>query len=385
MSSHSKYSASSSHRWLRCPASIQAENIVDDDNQSPYAIEGTRAHELAHLFGVNNYTTLQDVLTKFETTDEHKDMLIGFTDSDIEAMLFYSNYTISLSKRVTEDNGGRCTSLYEHRVNYPSIHPDGYGTVDYLLVDNANKEVHIVDFKFGMNKVSAYNNSQLLLYALGAYDSVLTHTPDRDDYEYHMVIIQPRADHVDKHIVDGDALRLFAKNIRNHIIPEINRENPKRVAGKVQCEYCSARSTCNEFLNHSNEIIKPFFDKAPVLSNDQLSKIICNKKLILAFITEAENIAVLRMQGGETIEGLKLGKSQTKTVWGKNADEYLYNRFGDVVYKQSLKPISQLKEKLSKQELESITTKAIPKTVCLPNDEVMGLIGKKTKKTKGLK
>ena len=43
---HAKLSPSSAHRWLRCPASIEACRDIKDTS-SIHAEEGTAAHELA--------------------------------------------------------------------------------------------------------------------------------------------------------------------------------------------------------------------------------------------------------------------------------------------------------------------------------------------------
>ena len=46
MSKHALLSASSSYRWLRCTPSARLEQQFEDE-QSPYAAEGTKAHGLA--------------------------------------------------------------------------------------------------------------------------------------------------------------------------------------------------------------------------------------------------------------------------------------------------------------------------------------------------
>ena len=43
---HSMLGASKAHRWMRCPASVQLEATIPDE-ESFYAAEGTAAHALA--------------------------------------------------------------------------------------------------------------------------------------------------------------------------------------------------------------------------------------------------------------------------------------------------------------------------------------------------
>ena len=46
MTAHAMLSASSSYRWLHCPPSARL-NVKVRDEASPYALEGSAAHELA--------------------------------------------------------------------------------------------------------------------------------------------------------------------------------------------------------------------------------------------------------------------------------------------------------------------------------------------------
>ena len=41
---HARYSASGAHRWLECPASVALSEHAPPQKDSPYALEGTKAH-----------------------------------------------------------------------------------------------------------------------------------------------------------------------------------------------------------------------------------------------------------------------------------------------------------------------------------------------------
>ena len=42
---HAKLGASNAHRWMACPGSVAAEDGLPDQS-SPFALEGTEAHDL---------------------------------------------------------------------------------------------------------------------------------------------------------------------------------------------------------------------------------------------------------------------------------------------------------------------------------------------------
>ena len=48
MTAHAKLSASGSARWLSCTGSVKAESTLPNTT-TPYAMEGTAAHELADM------------------------------------------------------------------------------------------------------------------------------------------------------------------------------------------------------------------------------------------------------------------------------------------------------------------------------------------------
>lgn len=59
--------------------------------------------------------------------------------------------------------------MVEQRLDFSAYVPDGFGTGDCIII--ADEVLTVIDFKYGKNVlVSAKNNSQMMLYALGALD-----------------------------------------------------------------------------------------------------------------------------------------------------------------------------------------------------------------------
>ena len=47
--------------------------------------------------------------------------------------------------------------------------PDSFGTADCILLEKGTGIAHIIDFKYGFQRVEVIKNTQLMLYAAGVY------------------------------------------------------------------------------------------------------------------------------------------------------------------------------------------------------------------------
>ncbi len=71
--------------------------------------------------------------------------------------------------------------------------PDGFGTADVVIL--SKHTIRVIDLKFGKGvPVSAIDNTQLRLYALGAYSKFKEEYPDIKEVSY--TIHQPRLDSI---------------------------------------------------------------------------------------------------------------------------------------------------------------------------------------------
>jgi hypothetical protein len=160
---HALLSASGSEKWLNCPPSAKLEAEIEEKS-SEYAQEGTFAHALAELKlarYLENITALkyESKLKKLKQDKFYSQEL----EDDVQTYVDFAIEKINEAKARTKD----AVVLLEAKLDYSPWVREGFGTGDLVLVTDDVLEV--VDLKFGRGvQVSAVDNSQMRLYALGA-------------------------------------------------------------------------------------------------------------------------------------------------------------------------------------------------------------------------
>ena len=164
MAKHAFLAASASERWLRCPPSAKL-CAQEEDQGSPYAQQGTDAHELCQYL-------LEKALGR-----DAKDPTENLPWYDAEMREAAEGYAAFVMEQVAEAKTLCADPLVcvEQTVDFSKWVTHGFGTSDALIV--ADDLLHIIDMKYGVGcLVSAAGedgtgNSQLKCYALGALDT----------------------------------------------------------------------------------------------------------------------------------------------------------------------------------------------------------------------
>lgn len=180
---HALLGASSAARWIACPPSARAtENLPDEESE--YAAEGTRAHEVCEV-------ALRHNLKKWEQGKGFCEVVpggvIGEDEQSREIMHAVNHYLDFIHEQ---------WALFPHKpgvfieqeVDVSQWVPGGFGTCDCLMIGDGI--LHIIDFKYGQGiPVSPVRNPQLMYYALGAY-ALFEGIEEIDTVR--MSIVQPR-------------------------------------------------------------------------------------------------------------------------------------------------------------------------------------------------
>lgn len=289
---HATLSASGSAKWSLCPGSVFAEKDLPNTT-SAFAEEGTAAHELAELMLRGDEAWLEKVILR-----EMRDYVQT-----------YVNYVKSIKGDL----------FIEQRVDFSHIAPEGFGTSDAIVIDDS--AMTIVDLKYGKGvRVDAENNTQGILYALGAVND---YNMLYDIKTINIVIVQPRLDHISEWSISIDELNRWGERLKQ--AAELTLiENAPRVPGEKQCQWCRAKATCPALSKLTESTLMTSFDNLDTstpstLTDEQLRVALDNKKLIVSWFDAIETLVTDRLSTGQGFGGYKLVEGRSNRAWRDEA------------------------------------------------------------------
>lgn len=347
---HAKLSASGSNRWLNCPGSVMLEEAFPDTS-SPYAQEGTLAHAMGELklkkyftteFGPEKYRKELEKLKENEFFTKEMD---NYTDD-------YFNYVRELALSFKD----LPYVSVEERVDFSEWVPEGFGTCDCIMIFGT--DMHIIDLKYGKGvPVSPENNSQLMLYALGAYNSY------GDIYSIETVtmhIVQPRVDNTDSYSMVLSDLLAWSEGVK--VISQKAYNGCEEFSIGEHCRFCKAKSRCPE---RAKEMFKAVQELKPVMdsdigliSNNDISRYLKESTGLIDWIKDLEEEALSSILKGEEIPGYKAveGRSNRKFKDTDKAMGLLEGAGYDeaVLYERKPLSLSKLEKLVGKKEFENV-------------------------------
>ncbi len=285
---HALLSASSSDRWLACPPSAVANEAYPNQDTS-FTQEGTTAHEVAELIA----------RARIEGTKEPGEWELPehFTREMVECAREYADY-IEEHKKIND-----ATVLLEQKVDFSSWVPDGFGTCDCIIIQDDT--LTIIDYKYGQGvQVSATNNTQLRLYALGAmsdYGNVLGIT----NIEMH--IFQPRLNNVSTDYISVDDLLKWATKVVKPTADKAIKGKGKYNPGE-HCRFCKHAGRCRSLTRLCTEQIEThgIISKVPILAPHEIADVLRMEPLITLWLKKVKEHAMTTLMNGEDLPGYKL-------------------------------------------------------------------------------
>lgn len=337
--SHAILSASSSHRWLNCNPSARLEQEFEDQ-ETEAAAEGTAAHALCE----HKLRKALKMRSKKPVSQYDCDEMDDYTDGYVQFVL----EQLAQAKLTCPDP----QVLIEQRLDFSCYVPDGFGTGDCLII--ASPRLHVIDFKYGLGVlVDAYQNPQMMLYALGAlriFDCLY------DITEVSMSIYQPRRENVSTWTISVDELMDWAENTLRPKADLAYKGEGEYSPGSW-CQFCKAAVKCRARAEAKLDLARFEFAQPPLLSDAEIEEILEKLDDLTKWANEimayAQDAAI---NHGKEWAGYKLVESRTNR---KYTDEDAVARaaasagYRDI-YKRTLIPITEMEKLMGKQTFKEV-------------------------------
>ena len=292
---HAVLSASGASRWLACTPSARLEEQFPDST-SEYAKEGTLVHEVCELKVRKNLIeqmptrTYNTKLKKLKENELWQDEMDKFTDVYLEYIQeLVHSYSCSPAVMV------------EKKVDFSQYVPEGFGTADCIVI--AEGTMHIIDFKYGKGvAVSAENNPQMKLYALGAY---LEYSMLYPIEKIKMAIVQPRLENeASESEIFVAELMDWAENVVKPLAEKAYKGEGTYIAGN-HCRFCRAKATCRERARMNLEASKFEMKTGALLSDTEVGEALKMAQDLAKWAEDLKEYALTESLKGKIIPGWK--------------------------------------------------------------------------------
>lgn len=352
---HAVLSASGASRWLACTPSARLEEQFPDST-SEYAKEGTLAHEVCELKVRKNLIELMSTRTyntklkKLKENELWQDEMDKFTDAYLEYIQeLVHSYSCSPAVMV------------EKKVDFSQYVPEGFGTADCIVI--AEGTMHIIDFKYGKGvAVSAENNSQMKLYALGAY---LEYSMLYPIEKIRMAIIQPRLENeASESEIFVAELMDWAENVVKPLAEKAYKGEGTYIAGN-HCRFCRTKATCRERARMNLEASKFEMKAGALLSDTEVGEALKMAQDLAKWAEDLKEYALTESLKGKIISGWKAVEGRSvrafkdtdlaiKTIVDSGIDEAL-------LYERKQLTLAQIEKLLGAKQFKELVGELVEK------------------------
>ena len=302
---HALLSASSASRWLHCTAAPRFEAQFPEST-SEYAEEGRLAHAICELKVIKHFTVAIKPSTFRSRLKKLKENPLYQDEMDKTSDLYLEHLTEKAMQYNTKPNVAA-----EVKVDFSEYVPEGFGTCDCIMI--GGDMLSITDYKHGKGvPVSAENNPQMRLYALGAlkrYKPVYGDSIKR----VCMTIDQPRIQSepdsetitVEELLAWGESIKPTAAKAYMGLGEFVPGEHCRFCRGKAKCKARADQNTALEEFKNCTPQNKSNADGDNVLSDAEVGDLLIRGQELVKWYKDLEEYALGTILDGGSIPGWK--------------------------------------------------------------------------------
>jgi len=357
MAAHALLSPSSAARWLACTPSARMEEMFPD-RAGDAAAEGTLAHALGELLlrqakGEITTRKYNSELKKIAESDYYSPEMQGLMEG-------YRDFVLSQweeAKKITPD----AELLLETKLDLREWVEDGFGTGDAQII--ADRTLRIIDLKYGKGvMVSATDNKQMMLYALGAIrEASIFYDIDM----VRMTIYQPRTDNVSDFTMNViDLLDWAEKELKPRAAMAYAGEGDL-VPGD-HCLFCKAKVRCRAYAGKQLEIAKYEFRAADLLTDAEISDVLDRSADLKNWLGKVEEYALAEaVDNGKKWPGYKLVEGRSVRMY-RDQDEVVKKLVANgipeaIIYERKLLGITKMEQAITKKTFGALLSDLVVK------------------------
>lgn len=388
--SHALLSPSSAKKWLNCPAALACEfGLPNESGQA--AVNGTVMHLVAETvlnrIIKNDYPVEADTYKGCYALNEGKGPIKAPEKPEKGAVLITDDFVSQVNKYVDY-----CRPIIdaaelvevESRVNLTRVlHPGAdlngeplqtFGTADLVAVmpqtqsalsrlagESPEYMLIVGDLKTGRHKVTAKENKQMMLYALGllrVYKRLYDITAVR------LVIFQPYAGGADEWDTTPEALEQFGKFAQGRALKAIDafQRGKKGLKpadfrpGNGQCQWCKFSEKCSARSKSAAKTVESDLSDEIEMTDEQIVAEYMKLDVMRQHISDIEKAMYKLLINKGATGGFKLVAGRPgNRAW--TDQELVIKTFGDKVMKEVVMTPTDALKVLPEEELEQFITR----------------------------
>ena len=342
--SHAILSASGASRWINCNHSARLEETMENTT-SEYAEEGTLAHSLAEL-KLRKYFIETGMAKRTYTSELNKLKKHRLWHNEIDN---YTDEYVDHVRAIVMSFDVAPFIEIEKKVSFEEYVPEAFGTADTIII--SGDRLYIIDLKYGKGvPVYAENNSQLMLYALGAY---LEYSLFYGIENIEMHIVQPRLENISMFSIKVNDLLEWAETV---IKPNAQRA----FAGEGEfnpgehCKFCKAKASCRaRAANYFT--LEALKEKGPLLTNEEKAEALQRGAELDKWLGELKVEIFSAIEKGEEVKGWKIvqGKSSGRCFTETDVAIEKLKEHGikeEMLYERSLLTVPKIETLVGKKD-----------------------------------
>ena len=371
---HAILSPSAAHRWLHCTPAPRVEAEFPETT-SEYAEEGRLAHSVCELAAKKKFTVMNN-----RAYNSRLKKLKADPKWDDEMLSTAATYVEHLTEHAMRFEHAPYVAL-EVQVDITDYAPEAFGTCDCVMI--GGDELIITDYKHGKGvPVSAQDNPQMLLYALGA---LKLYRPIYGDMirRVSTYIDQPRLGSYDGASMTVEELLAWGESIKPKAAAAFMGTG--EFAPGEWCRFCRAKAKCRARANQ-NTALEDFKDCIPLgrsipmqaeydatgfkpsncLTDEEIGALLVRAEGLVAWYNDLKEYALAACLNGKTIPGWKAVEGRSTRAWTDQDAALEALMAGGVeeaiIYDRVPKTLAQLEKVIGKQRFGELVGGMITKS-----------------------